>query len=788
MQVLSRPTRLTLAALATAACVTGVAAVNIQSSSASTPLAIPAAPLLTADAQPTWQTNGIVWAMEETGGVLYVGGNFTKVRPPGSAPGQNEVARKNMAAFDATTGALLPFSHAFAAPVFSYNPATTKPDVSCTVNWTAHTYTCDTVYKIKKAPDGKLYVSGDFATVDGADRRKLAAFSTANAQTANAVLDTGFKPAGTNGRVRSLAVTATTVYAGGSFTATAGQTRTRLAAYNRATGALLPWAASADAEVLAMAMSADQTRVMIGGSFSTVNGTAIHGFTALSAASGGRTPWAGYFPVPKTSMVTEIVADADQVYASADGQYDGRFATDPSTGAVTWSDDCKGASWALALMGPLLYSGSHGHNCRHPEAPPVAGGFPEQFKLRAFRLVAETTHTGAPVIQHWFPSTDGGDPALPADHTPTKQGIRAMLTVGDSLWMGGQFTVVNDVPQQSITRFTRTAVSYRPRRPERVVLASTAPGTVHASWRAVEDLDDPELTYNLYRGNTLIYTTNFAAKPWEKPSLTFTDTGLTPGTTQTYQVQAIDSRGTASTKSFTASVSVAGTTSRYPETVLADSPSDYWRMDEPSGTVLTSLAGPAAAAGPSMLLGQPSGLLSDPASTSAYVNGTAAARAYSPELTVAPKEFSLELSFKTTSKYGKLMGFGNHVTGSTTDGYDRHLYLDTAGRLVFGITSAGPKVVTTTASVTDGQWHHAVATFGPAGMALYVDGALAGSRSIATPGQYEGYWRIGGDTLTGWPGASSQVTFKGQLDELSIYPRQLTAADVTRHFQAARGL
>jgi hypothetical protein len=73
-------------------------------------------------------------------------------------------------------------------------------------------------------------------------------------------------------------------------------------------------------------------------------------------------------------------------------------------------------------------------------------------------------------------------------------------------------------------------------------------------------------------------------------------------------------------------------------------------------------------------------------------------------------------------------------------------------------------------------------------MRLYVDGALTGSKVIAAPGQYEGYWRIGGDTLTGWPGASSQTTFKGQLDELSIYPRQLAAADVTSHFQAARGL
>src|SRR5215213_4804012 len=85
----------------------------------------PATPIKTADPLPTWQTNGIVWTMEHVGGVVYVGGNFTSVRPPGSAKGQNEVPRNNMAAFDAATGALLPFSHTFTAPTFAYNPATT---------------------------------------------------------------------------------------------------------------------------------------------------------------------------------------------------------------------------------------------------------------------------------------------------------------------------------------------------------------------------------------------------------------------------------------------------------------------------------------------------------------------------------------------------------------------------------------------------------------------------------------------------------------------------------------
>ena len=46
----------------------------------------------TAQPLPTWQTNGVVYAVEHVNGVVYAGGNFTSVRPPGAAPGTGEVA------------------------------------------------------------------------------------------------------------------------------------------------------------------------------------------------------------------------------------------------------------------------------------------------------------------------------------------------------------------------------------------------------------------------------------------------------------------------------------------------------------------------------------------------------------------------------------------------------------------------------------------------------------------------------------------------------------------------
>ena len=62
---------------------------------------------------PIWQTNDIVWTLATSNGVVYAGGQFTSVRPPGSAAGTGEVARGRLAAFNASTGELLPLDHTF---------------------------------------------------------------------------------------------------------------------------------------------------------------------------------------------------------------------------------------------------------------------------------------------------------------------------------------------------------------------------------------------------------------------------------------------------------------------------------------------------------------------------------------------------------------------------------------------------------------------------------------------------------------------------------------------------
>ncbi|SHN46369.1 fibronectin type III domain-containing protein [Cryptosporangium aurantiacum] len=535
--------------------------------------------VFTADAQPTWQTNGTVWAVTHVAGVIYIGGSFSTVRPPGAAPGTREVARDNLAAFDARTGNLLPLSHRFASPQHTFGES--KPDVSCDVDWDAQTYTCDTIYRIKASPDGSaIYVAGDFTTVDGQARSKIAAFPTANATRVNPSLDPGFVPTGVNSRVRALAVGSSAVYAGGLFTQAGGQARERVAAFDRRTGGVTAFNANADGEVIAISLSADETRLVVGGNYNTLNGVAQHALGAVSPTTGQSTAWA-WRGVPRTSYITDMTADSNAVYLTANGEgtWDGRAAVDPQTGKLLWFDSCLGASWAVALHGDLLYTGSHAHNCNDTD-----GGFPEQAtdqaEPRYYRLLAQTTRGNSTTIQYWFPSTNGGDPNIPATRSPSKLGPRAMASDGRSLWVGGQFTTVNNVPQQGLTRFTLTARSKAPSTPAAPTVQNSGQNQVTVTWRGVEDLDDPTVTYQVYRGSTLVYRGRASAKPWEtSKSYSFTDRGLTAGTTVRYTVRAVDARGTAGAFSPAATATVGRSVE--PAEDWSDPWSGGWNQQDP---------------------------------------------------------------------------------------------------------------------------------------------------------------------------------------------------------------
>jgi len=155
----------------------------------------------------------------------------------------------------------------------------------------------------------------------------------------------------------------------------------------------------------------------------------------------------------------------------------------------------------------------------------------------------------------------------------------------------------------------------------------------------------------------------------------------------------------------------------------------------------------------------------------------------------APTNLSLETWFSTTTtRGGKLIGYGNSQTGSSTS-YDRHIYMTNTGQLVFGIYNGGYQTIISPKSYNDGKFHMVTATFSStAGSVLYVDGVAVVSNAAMSKAEAtaNGYWRVGYDNISGWPSAPTSNYYAGSLDGTSLYPTALTASEVASHYSYGR--
>jgi trimeric autotransporter adhesin len=140
---------------------------------------------------PSWQTNGTVRAITFYKNTMYVGGQFSAVRAPGAGSGGK--ARSNVAAFNATTGALLPWNPgangavraisvtstrvylggsftSVAGHARSHLAALTKTGKVAAWNPGANA----AVFALRLGPNGKLFVGGDFGRIHGVARHRIA--------------------------------------------------------------------------------------------------------------------------------------------------------------------------------------------------------------------------------------------------------------------------------------------------------------------------------------------------------------------------------------------------------------------------------------------------------------------------------------------------------------------------------------------------------------------------------------------------------------------------------------
>jgi hypothetical protein len=512
--------RRAVAALSAIACLFAVGAVGGQSASADTDVNAPTPRTVSADALPTWQINGVVYSQVLVGNVVYATGRFTKARPPGVAQGgRGEIRADNIFAYDIRTGRrVAAFHHQMNGEGLT----------------------------ITGSPDGKrVYVGGNFTTVDGHAHSYIAAFSTKTKR-----LLANFRPR-PDKEVRGIAVSSTKVYLGGNFLKLNGAARSRIGAL-RPGGRLSGWKASADSGVVrAMVISPDRSRLIVGGSFTKLNATAAYGMGALSTGNGRTLPWAANQTIRNAGAngaITSLRKDGSQIYGSgyafgSGANFEGTFAANPDTGAINWVNDCHGDTYDVLPVKQVLYSVGHAHDCS------VIGEFPNTSPVSYHRALASWTtphgtngadsrggawlnYNGKPAAQHlhWFPALSEG--------TFTGQNQAAWSLAGNTRYiaLGGEFPKVNGVPQEGLVRYALRSIAPNKRGSSRDFAPSAAQqalGTARVSWTAVWDPDNRHLTYTVQRKQGANWVTinqqgadsNF----WQRPSLHYDDSGLSSG-------------------------------------------------------------------------------------------------------------------------------------------------------------------------------------------------------------------------------------------------------------------
>src|SRR5688572_7730507 len=392
----------------------------------------------------TYMTNGKVYATALSGDrkVLYIGGEFTEVRQ------KSGVSHKvsNVAAINVKTGAAI---------------RTWRPEV------TGH----EAVVRALAVKNGKVYIGGNFTSVEGKPRKNLAAVGAYT----KAVVLSPFAPqvGGDTSYVFALEAGDRKLYAGGGFSKVNGAPRKNLSACSLATGTLdrrwKPKATKAPTckdpkcshKVRTLELGPGGRSIFLGGSFSHVGGTNGRGaprqsVARLYTATGNLHPWripSRTIQAPQTAW--DLTATRTRLYGGfgARRNFLAGFHLDKGNfGGRIWRFATVGNVQSVALTrnrSRLFFGGHFGIN---DYGRSVCNGKP----LRG--LASVNPETGK-IYCHWIPSLD-------QNRRPSYEGAWSLVTTPSYLWVGGGFIGISEsknsqpsgngdteAPQTNLARF-----------------------------------------------------------------------------------------------------------------------------------------------------------------------------------------------------------------------------------------------------------------------------------------------------------------------------------------------
>lgn len=446
------------------------------------------AALATATGVPTaWNPNASaeVTALAVSGSLVYVGGSFTTV---GGLP------RNRIAALSSSTGLATNWNPNADAFVTALMPAGTlvyaggnfaniggqpRTRIAALSSSGAGLATAwnpganGAVYALAGSASA-IYAGGFFSTIGGQSRVGLAALSPATGLATAwnppptfaqaqalllsgsrliagvsggliAALDVGAGAAVIwsrllNGGAIAIATSGARTFVGGSFTSADNQPRSRLAAVDAVTGALLNWnPGNSLANGFVNTIVASGPTVYVGGSFfGTVGGQPRRNVAAFDTASGLATSW----NPNANAQVRTLVAGDHVVYAGGDfdsiGGQPRHFAAalipNGAGAATAWNPNASATVYALAPFGDRVFAGGNFSSI---------GGQPRS------RIAALDTASGLALA--WNPSADAQ--------------VSALVRDGSRLIAAGQFSSIGGQLRNSLAALdtvTGTATSWNP--------------------------------------------------------------------------------------------------------------------------------------------------------------------------------------------------------------------------------------------------------------------------------------------------------------------------------------
>lgn len=336
-----------------------------------------------------WLPDGVVHAVLETNGVIYLGGEFTSLSP------------------NLPTSAMLNAVNGHADLTF--------PPVA------------GILYSVIPDGAGGWFIGGRFNRVGNFARTNLAHLLANNA------VDPAWAPS-TDATVHALKLVAGVVYVGGDFASVSGEPRRRLAAVDAVSGAVSSWNPdiccdlSSDNRARVMALDGADGRLYVGGFFNQIDGQAQNLLATFDLQTGRILPWpnAGFDPA---NFVAAVKLAGNTLYVG------GRFvniggaerqniaALDASTGlAASWNPRADGEVLDVALQGRTVY---------------LAGRFLVVAEQPRFNLAGVDVDSGQ--ATEWVPNPN--------------ETVRQIAVSGRVIYAGGDFTEAGGAPRAGMAAF-----------------------------------------------------------------------------------------------------------------------------------------------------------------------------------------------------------------------------------------------------------------------------------------------------------------------------------------------